>query len=68
MVKNDFSAQLLIEDLSFEGQGGGEKVQMELAVLLHETCWLGRVIRSKRRQTEAEHEGTTKEGQNKEPE
>lgn len=67
LVKNDFSAHLFIEELSFEGrnrEGEGKKKQGQL---LHETWWQGRVMRSKRRRTEAEHEGT-KEGQTEEPE
>lgn len=66
LVKNDFSARLFIEELSFEGRQG-EEGKRRRGRLLHETWWQGRVMRSKRRQTETEHEGT-KEGQTEEPE
>lgn len=66
LVKNDFSAHLFIEELSFEGRNREEEGKKKRGRLLHEKQWQGKVMTSMRRWTETEHKGT-KEGQTEEP-
>lgn len=50
VVKNDFSAWLFIEELSFEGRKREQEGKKEICRLLHGTWKQGRVIRSNGRQ------------------
>lgn len=65
LVKNDFSAHLFTEELSFAVVKPRARRERKWGRLLLETQWLERLMRGKKRQTEREHEGT-KEGQTEE--